>query len=200
MEDFASSFERLMALFRYRGLDQGALVPSSNATMEALIDAGQKVARDLEDLARRQAQVIETSTRQLMGNAQALARPDQFKEASETNLKTLVSAAETTMGHLGELAELLVKFNTELMSTMNQGMIDTMRGAESGRGAEPGRGAAPTPAPTIRAIPVKTPRAKRPRAKAAAKAAAAKPAATPAAKAVAKAPKRRAPAAKKRRK
>jgi len=128
MQDFASSFERLMALFRYRGLDSTSLTPSSGATLQALIEAGQKVAKDLEDLARRQAAVIETSTRSLMGNAQALARPDQFKEASETNLKTLTSAAETTMNHLGELAELLMKYNAEIVSTMNRGAMDAMGG------------------------------------------------------------------------
>lgn len=126
MQDFASSFERLMALFRYRGLDPNALTPSTGATLQALIEAGQKVAKDLEDLARRQASVIETSTRELMGSTQALARPDQFKEASETNLKTLTKAAETTMNHLGELAELLMKYNAEVVSTMNRGAMDAM--------------------------------------------------------------------------
>lgn len=131
MQDFASSFERLMALFRYRGLDSTSLTPNSGATLQALMEAGQKVVKDLEDLARRQAAVIETSTRQLMGNAQALARPDQFKDASETNLKTLTKVAETTMNHLGELAELLMKYNAEIVSTMNRGAMDAMRGAEA---------------------------------------------------------------------
>lgn len=163
MQDFASSFERLMALFRYRGLDSGALslTPGSNQTMQALIEAGQKVVKDLEDLAKRQATVIESSTRQLMGSAQALSRPDQFKEASETNLKTLTKAAETTLNHLSELAELLMKYNAEVVSTMNQGVFDSMRG----QGASPVSAPAPKPAPVVRAAPAakpKKPAARRP--------------------------------------
>ncbi len=134
--DFNASFERLMALFRYRGLDSGAMVPGQGPTMQALIEAGQRVARDLEDLVRRQTEVIESSTRQLMGSAQALARPDQFKEASEANLKTLATAAETTMTHIGELAELLMKYNAEIMQVMNRSVLAGMAG-----------GATPPPAP-----------------------------------------------------
>ena len=166
MQDFASSFERLMALFRYRGLDRSSLTPSSGATLQALIEAGQKVTKDLEDRARRQAAVIETSTRQLMGNAQALARPDQFKEASETNLKTLTKVAETTMNHLGELAELLMKYNAEIVSTMNRGAMDAM-GSVAATGqdlARPMMKAAAMKAPTPTAT--KTPAAPKARAKA----------------------------------
>lgn len=167
MQDFASSFERLMALFRYRGLDSTSLTPSSGATLQALMEAGQKVVKDLEDLARRQAAVIETSTRQLMGNTQALARPDQFKDASETNLKTLTKVAETTMSHLGELAELLMKYNAEIVSTMNRGAMDAMRGAEAAgeQALRPAMKAAAMKAPAL--VATKTPAA--PKAKARAK-------------------------------
>lgn len=147
--DFNASFERLMALFRYRGLDSKSLVPSQGQTMQQLIEAGQRVARDLEDLVRRQTEMIESSTRQLMGSAQALARPDQFKEASEANLKTLTSAAETTMTHIGELAELLVKYNAEVMQVMNRSVLDGMGGANMG-GAKPD---APAPVPAQTAAP-----------------------------------------------
>lgn len=147
--DFNASFERLMALFRYRGLDSKSLVPSQGQTMQQLIEAGQRVARDLEDLVRRQTEMIESSTRQLMGSAQALARPDQFKEASEANLKTLTSAAETTMTHIGELAELLVKYNAEVMQVMNRSVLDGMGGASMG-GTKPD---APAPVPAQTAAP-----------------------------------------------
>jgi hypothetical protein len=174
MQDFASSFERLMALFRYRGLDSTSLTPSSGATLQALMEAGQKVVKDLEDLARRQAAVIETSTRQLMGNAQALARPDQFKDASETNLKTLTKVAETTMNHLGELAELLMKYNSEIVSTMNRGAMDAMRGAEAAgeQAMRPMMKAAAMKAPAP--VATKTPSAPKAKAKAKARKPAAK--------------------------
>jgi len=174
MQDFASSFERLMALFRYRGLDSTSLTPNTGPTLQALMEAGQKVVKDLEDLARRQAAVIETSTRQLMGNAQALARPDQFKEASETNLKTLTKVAETTMNHLGELAELLMKYNSEIVSTMNRGAMDAMGGAmATGQDiARPAMKAAAMKAPAPMAI--KTPAAPKAKAKAKARKPAAK--------------------------
>lgn len=166
MQDFASSFERLMALFRYRGLDSTSLTPNTGPTLQALMEAGQKVVKDLEDLARRQAAVIETSTRQLMGNAQALARPDQFKDASETNLKTLTKVAETTMNHLGELAELLMKYNAEIVSTMNRGAMDAMRGAEAAgeQAMRPAMKAAAMKAPAP--VATKTPAAPKAKAKA----------------------------------
>lgn len=151
--DFNASFERLMALFRYRGLDSGSLVPSQGQTVQQLIEAGQRVARDLEDLVRRQSEVIESSTRQLMGSAQALARPDQFKEASATNLKTLTSAAETTMTHLGELAELLVKYNAEIMQVMNRSVLGGMGGAMDVGGESPAQAAADTAVETAAAAP-----------------------------------------------
>jgi len=123
MAESDSSFERLLALFRYRGLEHMPTFPAGTRTVEALLAAGQRVARDLEQLARRQAEMIQTSTRALMGSAPSLARPEQFQDASQATLQTLTSAAETTMSHLGELAELLVKFNAEVVSAMNSSML-----------------------------------------------------------------------------
>jgi hypothetical protein len=152
--DFNASFERLMALFRYRGLDSGSLVPGQGQTMQQLIEAGQRVARDLEDLVRRQTEVIETSTRQLMGSAQALARPDQFKEASESNLKTLTAATETTMTHIGQLAEVLMKYNAEVMQVMNRSVLGGMGGGGmGGGGAVAAQAAAETPVKAPAATP-----------------------------------------------
>ena len=128
MSDVGSSFERLMALFRYRGLDPSALMPGQSKTLEALMEAGRRVAVDLENLARRQSELIETSTRELMGNAPALAQPDRFKEATNNNLKTLTNAADATMHHLGQLAELLIEYNGEVISAMNRTVLDSMNG------------------------------------------------------------------------
>jgi hypothetical protein len=169
--DFNASFERLMALFRYRGLDSGSLVPGQGQTMQQLIEAGQRVARDLEDLVRRQSEVIESSTRQLMGSAQALARPDQFKEASESNLKTLTSAAETTMTHIGQLAEVLMKYNAEVMQVMNRSVLGGMGAGMGGATESPGQAAgeavveAAATAPAPPSKPARKPAARRKAAK-----------------------------------
>jgi phasin family protein len=158
--DFNASFERLMALFRYRGLDSGSLIPGQGQTVQALIAAGQRVAQDLEDLVRRQAELIESSTRQLMGSTQALARPEQFKEASEANLKTLASAAETTMTHIGELAELLMKYNAEVMQVMNRSVLDTMAGKSEAPVAAAGGETKPASAPGKAGTPRRRARSK----------------------------------------
>lgn len=126
MSDIRSSFERLMALFRYRGLDPGSLVPGQGKSMEALLEAGKRVAGDLEDLARRQAELIETSTRELMGSAQAMTNPNGFKEATENNLRTLTNAADATMHHLGELTQLLIEYNGEVVSALNRTVMASM--------------------------------------------------------------------------
>lgn len=122
----STTFERLIALFRYRGMDLGALVPGQAKTMQALLEAGQRVAKDLEDLALRQASMMETSTRELMGSAQAMTDPERFKKASESNLTTLTKSADTTMRHLSELAELLMKYNHEVIEAMNRSVLKSM--------------------------------------------------------------------------
>ena len=139
MAETDTSFERLLALFRYRGLEGGPNIAAGTETVQALLAAGQKVTRALEQLARRQAETIQSSTRALMGNAPNLASPGDFKEASQANLTTLAQAAETTMRHLGEMAELLVKYNAEVIAAMNRSV---MGGLTGGLGAM----AAPAPA------------------------------------------------------
>ena len=126
MTDFTTSFERLMALFRYRGIDSGALAPGQAKSMQALLEAGQRVAKDLEDLALRQAAMIDTSTRELMGSTQAMTNPERFKQAGEANLATLTKSADTTMRHLAELTELLMKYNREIVAAMNRSVLDSM--------------------------------------------------------------------------
>ncbi len=128
----STTFERLIALFRYRGMDLGALVPGQARTMQALLEAGQRVAKDLEDLALRQASMMETSTRELMGSAQAMTDPERFKKASESNLSTLTKSADTTMRHLSELAELLMKYNHEVIEAMNRSVLKSMGFAGGG--------------------------------------------------------------------
>lgn len=124
--ELTTTFERLIALFRYRGMDLGALVPGQAKTMQALLAAGQRVAKDLEDLALRQATMMESSTRELMGSAQAMTNPERFKKASESNLSTLTKSADTTMRHLSELAELLMKYNHEVIEAMNRSVLKSM--------------------------------------------------------------------------
>lgn len=163
MSDIRSSFERLMALFRYRGLDPGSLLPGQNNTMEALLEAGRRVAVDLENLARRQAELIETSTRELMGSAQAMTQPDRFKDATQSNLRTLTNAADATMHHLGELTELLIEYNGEVVSALNRTVMESMGSlgqlADSGGGqpAAPVQAQAPA-APKRRKAMRKAPR------------------------------------------
>ena len=148
MKEFTTTFERLMALFRYRGIDSGALAPGQAKTMHALLEAGQRVAKDLEDLALRQAAMIDASTRELMGSAQALTQPERFKQASESNLATLTKSADTTMRHLAELTELMMKYNREIVAAMNRSMLDSMGigGGASGQDEEDDelRGAKPS--------------------------------------------------------
>jgi hypothetical protein len=124
--EYRTTFERLIALFRYRGMDLGALVPGQAKTLLALLEAGQRVARDLEDLALRQASMVEQSTRELMGSAKAMANPERFKKATESNLTTLTKSADTTMRHLSELAELLMKYNHEVIEAMNRSVLAGM--------------------------------------------------------------------------
>lgn len=159
MSDIRSSFERLMALFRYRGLDPGSLVPGPGKTMEALLEAGKRVAVDLEDLARRQAELIESSTRELMGSAQALTQPDRFKDATQSNLKTLTNAADATMHHLGELAELLIEYNGEVVSALNRTVMDSMEnfGQMAGAAESKASAAAPAAAPPPARKPARKP-------------------------------------------
>lgn len=126
MNEFTTTFERLMALFRYRGIDSGALAPGQAKTMHALLEAGQRVAKDLEDLALRQAAMIDSSTRELMGSAQALTQPERFKQASEANLATLTKSADTTLRHLAELTELLMKYNRDVVAAMNRSVLASM--------------------------------------------------------------------------
>jgi hypothetical protein len=150
--EFRTTLERLIALFRYRGMDLGALAPGQAKTMLALLEAGQRVAKDLEDLALRQASMLEQSTRELMGSAQAMANPERFKKATESNMTTLTKSADTTMRHLSELAELLMKYNHEVIEAMNRSVLAGMglgRGARGGgsEAADPVRPAdAPKPA------------------------------------------------------
>ncbi|MGQ0676693.1 MAG: phasin family protein [Rhodospirillales bacterium] len=157
MSEFSTTFERLIALFRYRGMDLGALVPGQAKTMQALLAAGQRVAKDLEDLALRQASMMESSTRELMGSAQAITNPERFKKASEANLATLTKSADTTMRHLSELAELLMKYNHEVIGAMNSSVLASM-GMDGGSRAaddEDGDAEPPRPAPKPAPKPVK---------------------------------------------
>lgn len=155
MTDIRSSFERLMALFRYRGLDPGSLLPGQGNTMEALLEAGNRVAADLENLARRQAELIETSTRELMGSAQAMTQPERFKDATQSNLRTLTNAADATMHHLGELTELLIEYNGEIVAALNRTVMASM--GNLGQMAEAGGGQPPAP-PQTEAAGTPTPR------------------------------------------
>jgi hypothetical protein len=199
MSDIRSSFERLMALFRYRGLDPGSLLPGQGNTMEALLEAGNRVAADLENLARRQAELIETSTRELMGSAQAMTQPERFKDATQSNLRTLTNAADATMHHLGELTELLIAYNGEIVSALNRtvmasmGSLGQMADAGAGQPSPPPAAAPAAPASRKRARKATRPAAKAPKPAAAR---APKPAAAKAPKpAAAKAPKPAAAAA-----
>ena len=142
----STTFERLIALFRYRGMDLGALVPGQAKTMQALLEAGQRVAKDLEDLALRQASMMESSTRELMGSAQAMTNPERFKKASDDNLSTLTKSADTTMRHLSELAELLMKYNHEVIEAMNRSVLASMGLGGGARVDDEGGDAPPKPA------------------------------------------------------
>ena len=142
----STTFERLIALFRYRGMDLGALVPGQAKTMHALLEAGQRVAKDLEDLALRQASMMESSTRELMGSAQAMTNPERFKKASDDNLSTLTKSADTTMRHLSELAELLMKYNREVIEAMNRSVLASMGLGGGGAREEDADDAPPKPA------------------------------------------------------
>jgi hypothetical protein len=164
MSDIRSSFERLMALFRYRGLDPGSLVPGQGKSMEALLEAGKRVAVDLEDLARRQAELIETSTRDLMGTAQAFTSPDSFKTATQNNLKTLTNAADATMHHLGELTQLLIEYNGEVVSALNRTVMASMNNFGQMPAADPTPQASAAP-PAARKPAAKAPRAAPPKPK-----------------------------------
>jgi hypothetical protein len=148
--DPTTTFERLIALFRYRGMDLGALVPGQAKTMQALLEAGQRVAKDLEDLALRQASMMESSTRELMGSAQAIADPGRFKKASEDNLTTLTKSADTTMRHLSELAELLMKYNHEVIEAMNRSVLSSMGLNRGGARADDEDDGEETPAPAAK--------------------------------------------------
>lgn len=141
----STTFERLIALFRYRGMDLGALVPGQAKTMQALLEAGQRVAKDLEDLALRQASMMESSTRELMGSAQAMTNPERFKKASDDNLSTLTKSADTTMRHLSELAELLMKYNREVIEAMNRSVLASMGLGGGARADDKDHGADGTP-------------------------------------------------------
>src|SRR5690349_2957468 len=55
-----------------------------------------------------------------------MTSPDNFKDATQNNLKTLTNAADATMHHLGELTQLLIEYNGEVVSALNRTVMASM--------------------------------------------------------------------------
>ena len=128
---FNADFIKIMQDFRIPGVDAEALWAAQRRNLEAVAQVNQAAIEGAQAVARRQAEILQSSLGEAAEAARAVAEADPAdKLAKQTELAK--TAFDTAVANMRELSEMVVKAQGAAFETINKRVaegLDEVRSA-----------------------------------------------------------------------
>jgi len=142
--------ERLIAILKYRGMDSEALLVAQQRNIKALIEASDVVARGMEEIASRQADMVRDAVGRASDAMPDLAKRRSLEDMTRTQLDYARASMESALTNFQQITELVWKCNRDTYELLNRSVLDSLQsflkampGQGQSKSAGHGEGAAP---------------------------------------------------------
>jgi len=120
-------FTKMMSDLKLPGLDVEALMAAQSKNIEAITAANQIVVKGMQDLAKRQSEIMSQGMHEVSDMVQNLAgKANNPQELTAKQVEMSKQIFEKTLANLRELAEMISKSSGEAMEVINKRIAESI--------------------------------------------------------------------------
>ena len=123
-----SSFDasKMMSDLKLSGVDMQALLAAQRKNIEALTAANQLVVQGMQNVAKRQSEILAQAMAEVATAAQQLASAGSPQERTAKQTELSQRAFEKALANMRELAEMISQSNTQAFEVVNQRVSESL--------------------------------------------------------------------------
>jgi len=120
-------FERWIAILKYRGMDTEALVVAQKRNLQTLVETSGMVARGMEELAARQAQIVREQVDRAVAAMPQPGRHKTLNDMATAGFDFQRQSVEAALSGFQQLTDLVWKTNRDAFDKINRSVLEGLQ-------------------------------------------------------------------------
>jgi phasin family protein len=117
---------KMLADFKFPGVDMEKVVAVQRKNVEALTSANQTALEGIQAIAKRQSEILRSIIEESNNAMKAMMEQGSPEEKMSKQADLLKTSFEKTLGHMRELSEMVAKSNREAFDVINSRVTESL--------------------------------------------------------------------------
>ncbi len=122
---------KMLQQYKVPGVDMEALMAAQRKNIEALTQANQVAIQGMQEVARRQSEILAQAMQEVSTVAQQLSSASSPQEMGSKQAELVRQAFERALANMRELAEMVNRSNSEAFNVINQRVNESLEELKS---------------------------------------------------------------------
>jgi phasin family protein len=123
---FDMDFTKVMADFKFPGMDMEAMLASQRRNIETFSAANKVALEGAQAIAKRHMEIVQQSMTEMTEAMKALASPEAPQAKAAKQAEMMKAAYEKAVTNMRELADMIQRANGEALGLLNKRFAETM--------------------------------------------------------------------------